>query len=162
MSSFLRILSDFLSKFLEFLSLNINVFSASAIFIFTIVLPSSFNIFKISSTSFWDFTLNKTSLIGLLNSSFKDPIFCTLIRLNLFSSLEMFLIRVNIREFPSIKISRFNSKMSENINNSKTLFRSVNFKTAYAFPFAVFLSCNFNKVAAIFASLISSLELKLE
>jgi len=40
------------------------------------------------------------------------------------------LFKVKIKELPSIKISRFNSKISENINNSKTLAKSVNFKTA--------------------------------
>ena len=46
------------------------------------------------------------------------------------SSLENDFKSVNIKEFPSFKISRFNSKISEKINNSKTLLRSVNFRTA--------------------------------
>mgnify|MGYP001252958113 CR=1 FL=1 len=38
--------------------------------------------------------------------------------------------KVKIRELPSFKISLFNSKISEKINSSNTLDRSVNFKTA--------------------------------
>ena len=97
---------------------------------FTKVLPSLFNSFEISLISSSDLTLKVTSLIGLLNRSFNEAIFWTFKRLNLFSSLEMLLINVKIKELPSIKISRFNSKISENINNSKTLFKSVNFNTA--------------------------------
>ena len=95
-----------------------------------VVLPSSYNMFEISLTSSRDLTLKRTSLIGLLKRSFNDPIFWTFIRLNLFSSLEILLTKVKIKEFPSIKISRFSSKISEKINNSKTLTKSVNFKTA--------------------------------
>ena len=40
------------------------------------------------------------------------------------------LTKVNIKELPSFKISRFNSRISEKINISKTLLRSVNFNTA--------------------------------
>jgi hypothetical protein len=39
------------------------------------VFPSLFNIFEISFTSSSDLTSKKTSLIGLLKRSFKDPIF---------------------------------------------------------------------------------------
>ena len=67
---------------------------------------------------------------GLLNKFFKEAIFRTFILLNLFSSLEILLTKVKIKELPSIKISRFSSKISENIKSSKTLVKSVNFKTA--------------------------------
>ena len=97
---------------------------------FIAVLPSLSNIFEISFTSSSDLTSKKTSLIGLLKRSFSDPIFWTFTRLNLFSSLEILLTKVKINELPSINISRFSSKISENIKSSKTLFISVNFKTA--------------------------------
>ena len=51
-------------------------------------------------------------------------------RVSRFSSLEIFLNNVKIRELPSFKISLFNSKTSEKINSSNTLDKSVNFKTA--------------------------------
>ena len=54
--------------------------------------------------------------------------------------LETFLNNVKIRDLPSFKISLFNSRTSEKIKSSNTLDRSVNFKTAYEFPLAVFLS----------------------
>jgi len=79
--------------------------------------------------------------------------------LDLLSSLEIVLIKVIIREFPSIKIFLFNSNISENIKSSKTLDKSVNFMTPYEFPFAVFLSVTFKSVAAMFASLILSSKL---
>ena len=85
---------------------------------------------EISSNSFGDFKWNLTSLIGLFNKSFKEAIFLTLILLNLFSSLEIDFTRVKIKELPSTKISRFNSNVSEKINNSNTLDKSVNFSTA--------------------------------
>ena len=128
----------------------------------TSVKPSSTMVFEIESRFSLVFTSKDTLLIGLLNRSVKDPIFWTLILLNLFSSFDILLTKVNNNELPSFKISRFNSRISEKINISKTLLKSVNFNTAYELPFAVFLSWTFNKVAAIFASLTSSLELKLE
>ena len=45
-----------------------------------------------------EFTSKKTSLIGLLKRSIKDPIFCTLTLLNLFSSFDILLTKVNIKE----------------------------------------------------------------
>ena len=45
-------------------------------------------------------------------------------------SFEIDFDRVKNKELPSFKISRFPSRISEKINNSKTLFKSVNFKTA--------------------------------
>ena len=95
-----------------------------------VVLPSSYNMFEISLTSSRDLTLKKTSLIGLLKRSFNDPIFWTFTRLYLFSSLEILLTKVKIKELPSNRISRFSSKISENIKSSKTLDKSVNFNTA--------------------------------
>ena len=61
-------------------------------------------------------------------------------------------IKDRSKEFPSFKISRFRFKISEKINNSKTLVKSVSFNTAYAVPFAVFLSFTLSTVAAMFAS----------
>ena len=46
------------------------------------------------------------------------------------SSSETDLAKVSSIDDPSFNISRFFSKTSEKINNSKTLVRSVNFKTA--------------------------------
>ena len=129
-SFFLRRLRDLRSKFLIFFSLNSSVLLWSIKLIFTKVFPFVFNSFEISYISSSDLTLKITSLIGLLKRSFNDAIFWTFKRLNLFSSLDVLLINVNIRELPSINISRFNSKISENINNSKTLVKSVNYKTA--------------------------------
>ena len=129
-SIFLRRLSDFLFRFLSFLSLNLRLLSPVNKLILTLVLPFSFNRFEISFNSLSDLTSKKTSLIGLLKRSFKDPIFCKLIRLNLFSSLEILFTRVKIKELPYIRISRFNSNIPENINNSKTLVKSVSFITA--------------------------------
>ena len=94
------------------------------------VFPTLSNIFEISFTSSSDLTSKKTSLIGLLKRSFNDPIFWTFTRLYLFSSLEKLLTKVKIKELPSTRISRFNSKISENIKSSKTLVKSVNFNTA--------------------------------
>ena len=101
------------------------------------------------------------SLTGLLKRSLSEAIFWTLILLNLFSSLEIVFNKVIINEFPSTKISLFNSKVSEKIKSSKTLDKSVNLITPYEFPLAVFLSVIFNKVAAIFPSLILSSKLYL-
>ena len=56
--------------------------------------------------------------------------FLTLILFVLSSSEEIVLFNVKINDEPSFKISLFNSKTSEKINNSKTLFKSVNFNTA--------------------------------
>ena len=56
------------------------------------------------------------------------------------SSSEIVLLKVKINELPSFNMSLFVSRTSENMNNSKTLIKSVNFKTAYEFPLAVFLS----------------------
>ena len=39
-------------------------------------------------------------------------------------------LKFNIKELPSFKISLFNSNTFENIKSSKTLDKSVNFKTA--------------------------------
>ncbi len=64
--------------------------------------------------------------IGLLNKFFKEAIFLTFILLNLLFSSITFLITVKIKEFPSFKISRFNSRRSEKINSSKTEDKSVN------------------------------------
>ena len=83
--------------------------------------------FDILSISSIDLILNVISFTGLLKRSLSDAIFCTLILLNLFSSLVMFLFKVNIKELPSIKISRLSSKVSEKINSSNTLTKSVNF-----------------------------------
>jgi len=84
----------------------------------------------IVSISNFDLISNETSFIGLLNKSLSEAIFCTLIRVSLFSSLEIFLNNVKIRELPSFKISLFNSKISEKIKSSNTLDKSVNFNTA--------------------------------
>ena len=94
----------------------------------------------IKNSLFKDLRLNVTSFMGLFNKSCKEVIFCTLILLNLFSSLDKDFISVNIIDLPSLRISLFISNTSEKINNSNTLDKSVSFKTAYAFPFAVFLS----------------------
>ena len=85
------------------------------------------DIFSISNL---DLISNETSFIGLLNKSFSEAIFWTFIRVSRFSSLEVFLNNVKIRELPSFKISLFNSKTSEKIKSSNTLDKSVNFKTA--------------------------------
>ena len=74
-SLFLRRLSDFLSKFRLFLSLKVRVLLSFIKFMLIDVFPSLSNIFEISFTSSSDLTSKKTSLIGLLNKSFKDPIF---------------------------------------------------------------------------------------
>ena len=63
--------------------------------------------------------------IGLLNKFFKDAILLTFILLNLLFSSVLFLLIVKIKEFPSFKMSRFNSKRSEKINSSKTEDKSV-------------------------------------
>ena len=78
----------------------------------TSVLPSSTRTLEIVSKLSSLFTSKETSLIGLLNRSVKEPIFCTLTLLNLFSSFEMLLTRVKSKELPSFKVSRFNSKIS--------------------------------------------------
>ena len=62
------------------------------------------------------------------------------------------IIKDKSKELPSFKISRFRFNISEKINNSKTLVKSVSFNTAYALPFAVFLSFTLSTVAAILAS----------
>ena len=129
-SLFLRRLSDFLSKFRLFLSLKLRILLSFIKFILIDVFPSLSNIFEISFTSSSDLTSKKTSLIGLLKRSFNDPIFWTFTRLYLFSSLEILLTKVKIKELPSFNISRFSSKISENIKSSKTLDKSVNFNTA--------------------------------
>ena len=76
--------------------------------------------FDISSNSLRDFKSKVTSSIGLFVNSFRELIFRTFILLNLFSSLDTDFITDIIKELPSFKISRFDSKISEKINNSKT------------------------------------------
>ena len=105
--------------------------------------------------------MNSISEIGLLNRSLRDAIFLTFILLNLLLPSVTFLLKVIINEFPSVNIFLFSSKISEKINSSNTLDKSVSFIIAYVFPFAVFLSWTFNSVAAILFSLTSSLELNL-
>ena len=87
-------------------------------------------------------------------------IFLTFILLNLFSSSLIILVKVIIREFPSISNSLFKSKVSEKINSSRTLLKSVHLIMAYEFPYCVFFSWIFNKVAAIFEPLTSLYKLK--
>ena len=88
------------------------------------------NTVKLGNNSFRDFRLNVTPLIGLFKRSSKEIIFCTFILFNLFSLLAIDLISVRIKELPSFKISLFNSKVSEKMNNSNTLDKSVNLRTA--------------------------------
>ena len=144
----------FLSISRLFLSLKLILLFPSLIFNFTSVVPSSFTKLDILSMSLTDLRSNKISLTGLLKRSFKEAIFWTLILLDLFSSLEMVLIRVIINELPSMRISLFISNVSEKIKSSKTPVKSVNLITPYGFPLAVFLSVIFKSVAAIFASFI--------
>ena len=120
----------FLSKFLLFSNLKCRSLLLSCNLILIKVSPLSCKNLEISSNSLSDLISNVTSLIGLFNKSLRDPIFWTLVLLNLFSSLEIDLTRVKIKELPSFSISRFKSRISEKINNSKTLVRSVNFNTA--------------------------------
>jgi len=69
--------------------------------------------------------LNSISEIGLLNISLRDVIFLTFSLLNLLLSSVIFLLKVIINELPSTNIFLFNSKISEKINNSNTLVKSV-------------------------------------
>ena len=70
--------------------------------------------------------LNSISAIGLLNKSLRDAIFLTFSLLNLLLSSVIFLLKVIINELPSTNIFLFNYKISEKINNSNTLVKSVN------------------------------------
>ena len=60
--------------------------------------------FEIKTKFSWELTSKDILLIGLLNRSVKDPIFWTLILLNLFSSFDILLTKVNNKELPSFKI----------------------------------------------------------
>ena len=57
-----------------------------------------------------DLILNIISLTGLLNKIFKRCYFLNIYSFKLFSSFEIVLIKVIIKELPSIKISLFNSQ----------------------------------------------------
>ena len=70
--------------------------------------------------------LKSIAEIGLLNKSLSEAIFLTLILLNLFSFSDKFLLKVIMNELPSTKEFLFNSKISEKINSSNTLDKSVN------------------------------------
>ena len=129
------------------------------ILIFTSVVPSTLTKSDILLISLTDLRLNIISLTGLLKRSFKEAIFWTFILFDLFSSLDIVLIKVIISELPSIRTSLFSSKISEKIKSSKTLVKSVNLITPYEFPLEVFLSVIFKRVAAMFASFMSSSEL---
>jgi hypothetical protein len=98
--------------------------------IFTIVTPFSSKKFFISLSCDLDERFKVISLIELLKRSFNEAIFLTLILLVLSSSDEMVFVSVKINDDPSFKLSLFSSKISEKINSSKTLFKSVNFNTA--------------------------------
>ena len=98
--------------------------------IFISVFPSFFKKEDILSISLIDLILNIISDTGLLNKSLSEDIFSTLILLNLFSSLEIFFASVITNELPSTNISLFDSKISEKINSSNTLVKSVNLITA--------------------------------
>ena len=93
-------------------------------------MPALFNICEISSIFFRSVALNLTSVIGLLNKFLREAIFLTFILLNLFSFSLIFLIKVIINELPSDNISLLSSKISEKINSSNTLAKSVNLITA--------------------------------
>ena len=99
----------------------------SLILILTSVLPLLSTKFEISLICLVSFKLNSTSKISLLNKSFKEAIFLTLILLKRFSLSDIFLLRVKINELPSTNAFLFSSKISEKINNSNTLDKSVNF-----------------------------------
>ena len=94
------------------------------------VSPDFFKKLEIWLSSSIDFKSNVTSFMVCESKSFKEPIFWIFILLNRFSSLENDLTTVKIKELPSFKFSLFCSRISEKINNSKTLDKSVNFKTA--------------------------------
>ena len=82
----------------------------------------------------------------IIKQIFKNRnLFLTFILLNLFSSSVRFLTTLINKEFPSTKDFLFNSKVSEKINNSKTLPRSVSLIIAYEFPFSVFFSVIFKQ-----------------
>ena len=98
--------------------------------ILTKVSPFSSRKFCTSLSCSFEVIFKVISLILLLNKSFKGAILRTLILFVLSSSEEIVLLKVKINDDPSFKKSLFNSKISENINNSKTLLKSVNFKTA--------------------------------
>jgi hypothetical protein len=102
----------------------------SKIEIFTTVSPFSSKKFCISLSCDLDDKFKVISLIELLNRSFNEAIFLTLILFVLSSSDEMVFVKVKINEDPSFKLSLFNSKTSEKMNNSKTLVKSVSFNTA--------------------------------
>ena len=99
--------------------------SPSLIFILTSVVPSLLIKFDISLILLRSWVLNSISEIGLLNISLRDTIFLTFSLLNLLLFSATFLIKVNINELPSANIFLFNSKISEKINNSNTLVKSV-------------------------------------
>ena len=69
--------------------------------------------------------MNSISEIGLLNRSVRDAIFLTFILLNLFLSSVIFLLKVIINELPSVNIFLLSSRISEKINSSNTLDKSV-------------------------------------
>ena len=94
------------------------------------VSPGSTKNFDNSFKSFKELSLKVIFLIGLFNKSLREAIFFTFILLNLLFSSDKDLMTVNINEFPSFKIFLLDSKVSENINNSNTLERSVNFNIA--------------------------------
>ena len=71
-----------------------------------------------------------TSFIGLFIASLSEIIFLTLILLNLLSSPELVFVNVIKKELPSLRILLFNSKISENKNNSKTPLKSDNLTIA--------------------------------
>ena len=89
----------FLSNLRVFFSLNCRILSPLTRLIFTTVVPSSFKIEDIFLICSSYFSLNETSLIGLLNNSLSEAIFWTLILVNLFLSLETFFIMLILENY---------------------------------------------------------------